>query len=212
MAQEYMTGDEFVTRLLRGERDFSRIRLEAFDLRGHDRFPEVQDYLTKQQLIDSPLLMDNSSFKYLKAEGICLPFVRGTRMDLGAANLRRANLWRADLRDANLGGADLQGAYLWGANFQGADLRQANFARADLRAANLARAKLRDVSFKGADLRGAYLGETSFEGADLRGADLRQVRNLEDAIGLAIASLGEARVTAAEKEIISKKSYVDDTF
>jgi len=186
----YMEGEEFVRKVLAGERNFKGITLpKCFDLNECKNFPEVQAYLRSQNLEENPLYLSHIEWERVKAKGLYLPFVialqadlRGAnleRADLRGANLERANLERADLRGANLGaaylgGADLRGAYLGGANLERADLR-------------------------GANLGAAYLG-----GADLRGADLRGARNLETIFNLEYANFGRTRVTEREKTVIEK--------
>jgi uncharacterized protein YjbI with pentapeptide repeats len=82
-----------------------------------------------------------------------------------------ANLGAADLRGADLGYADLRGANLRDANLGRANLRGADLGDADLGRANLGGANLRDADLGYADLRGANL-----RGANLGGADLRSFR------------------------------------
>ena len=62
---------------------------------------------------------------------------RGTRADLGGANLGCADLRGANLGCADLGGADLRGADLGGANLGGANLGGADLGGADLWGADL---------------------------------------------------------------------------
>ena len=76
--------------------------------------------------------------------------------DLGAANLRGADLSEAYLAYANLGAADLRGADL-----RGADLDRANLGGADLNGANLAYATLQSAKLRGANLTGAILCNTT---------------------------------------------------
>ncbi|MBD2115247.1 MULTISPECIES: pentapeptide repeat-containing protein [Cyanophyceae] len=100
-------------------------------------------------------------------------------LDLGEADLRRADLIRADLAMANLRGALLIGANLIEANLRGADLREANLyganlRGADLRRVNLHRADLSEAILVGADLIGTNLREANLREATLSGADLRE--------------------------------------
>ena len=119
----YIKGEEFVRKILAGERDFSGITLEKFfDLAGHEGFGDMQEYLRKTDLQTSPLILDDSELQYIKARGLYLPFVRG----------KEANLRGADLRGANLCGAHLGGAYLCGAHLGMADLRGAKNPEATL--------------------------------------------------------------------------------
>jgi len=143
----YMEGEEFVRKVLAGERNFKGITLpKCFDLNECKNFPEVQAYLRSQNLEENPLYLSHIEWERVKAKGLYLPFVialqadlRGAnleRADLRGANLERANLERADLRGANLGAAYLGGADLRGADLRGArnletifNLEYANFGR-----------------------------------------------------------------------------------
>jgi TIR domain/Pentapeptide repeats (8 copies) len=104
-------------------------------------------------------------------------------VDLGGADLRRADLqWvrlpLADLRGAKFGKANLSCAELSFANLSGADLETTNLRRAfligtDLRNANLHQAYFHDASLQKANLSEAMLSDTVFSKS-----------NLEEVIGL----------------------------
>ena len=119
-------------------------------------------------------------------------------INLGGANLQRANLKGANLQGALLLDANLQGAHLWGANLQGAYLWGAN-----LKEVRLCNANLQEADLWRADLQEADLGEADFQEADLRGANLQGVSlwraNLQRAdlwgANLQEADLGEANLT-----------------
>ena len=94
-----LTGNEFIAKILQGERDFDWIELqEGFNLSGHERFEELQAYLKKNIVsIDTSLRLESSKLGGLNALGIHLPY------------LTAKNVY---LYDANLSGANLQGSYL----------------------------------------------------------------------------------------------------
>src|SRR6516165_3640432 len=77
-----------------------------------------------------------------------------------------------DVSDAFLQGIDLGGADLLRANFRAADARGGNFSKARLEYADLSSANLRGANFRSADLRKASLEDADFNGADLSGSDL----------------------------------------
>ncbi|MFD5398598.1 pentapeptide repeat-containing protein [Streptomyces sp. NPDC127097] len=91
------------------------------------------------------------------------------RLNLGNANLRKADLRWAHLEGADLRWAHLEGADLFGAHLESADLRGAHLEEAHLNAylelARLHRAHLERAILERAELRGARL-----EGAHLEGA------------------------------------------
>ena len=111
----YLAGKDFVRKVLAGERDFSRTKLEeGFDLTGHEGFSEMQMYLKNTNLNEVRLNLNDSEWRQVTARELHLPFFNGKNVDLYKANLRGANLYKAnfggaDLYKANLGGADLRG-------------------------------------------------------------------------------------------------------
>ena len=197
-ALKQMGGEEFIKKILAGERDFSEIELELqFDLSGNESFDALQEYLKTQDLKTNPLDISHSYLAQIKARNLYFPYVKAKRTYLGRADLRGANLWKANLGGANLWKANLGGAYLERAN-----LREANLRGANLRGANLGGADLRRANLGGADLREAYLERAYLERADLGGADLREANHLENARGLDNASFYRTKVTKAQEEII----------
>ena len=199
-----MDGEEFVRKILGGERRFSDIALEeGFDLSGHEAFSTLQAYLKGQDLRKNPLHIDGSDFKGVHAAGLYLPYVDGRGTNLEGANLFGANLGAAYLeiaclRGANLREARLGGAYLVGTNFERADLQEAHLGEAILDGADLMRAHL-----EGANLVGAHLDGANLFGANLERANLRHVKNLAKAFNVEYAHFFETRVTSREAEILN---------
>jgi|SRR3989344_4675307 len=160
-----VSGEEFIVKLLNGERDFSKIFLEEkFDLGGHEAFQKLKTYLKEQNLQKAPVDISNSQFRYLKARELYLPFTVGRNAILRGANLESANFEGANFESANLGNV----------NFKGANLKDACFVNADLWIANFRSVNLELANFEGAYLKGAYFG----------GANLKNVRNLTEVVNL----------------------------
>jgi uncharacterized protein YjbI with pentapeptide repeats len=193
-----MRGEEFVKKMLEGERDFSGIELQGrFNLSDYELFQELQDYLLNQNLQKNPVVLNGSEFGALHAEGLYLPFVIAEHANFGVSHLRGANLEGANLISAqfvstNLSGANLRYTCLAEANLYGAMLMEADLYHADLGNANL----------RGADLAGANLDNAFLADANLSRANLTGAKNLESAVNLRQAVFGETKVTPAEKEII----------
>ena len=157
-ALKQMSGEEFVRRVLGGERDFSGIELEeGFDLSGYDGFGEMQDYLGWHDLFMNPVLINGSKFYRVKAQGLYLPYAKGRKAVLAGADLKRADLSEADLEGADLEGAVLEGAVLEGVDLEGADLR-----RADLRG-------VRDLEYS------IHLGSASYGGTIVTSEERRVI-------------------------------------
>lgn len=222
-----MKGKEFMEKILKGERNFSRIKLEEnfkLSVYNPEGFYEMQIYLIAQNLKDNPINIQYSEFPGFCAERLHLPYTKGKE-----ANFKKANLWRANFEGANLEGthfdeADLKGATLdrsnlMGANFFMSDLRVASLKKANLCRAYLWRAKCGGADFSEADFEGANLGWANLEGAclekanlektvflrtDLINADLRFARNLNHTQNLETANFLETVVNEDEKGIIEE--------
>ncbi len=183
-------GEEFIRKILVGERDFSGIALEDnFDLSGSDSFDEMQRYLQSQNLKEQPLHIEGSRFRQIKASGVYLPYTIGHGADFFGSVLRRVNLVRgrfngtdfdfADFAYANLEKVDFSVFYgfsagdtvhtrLWKANLQGSNIKGTDFEGANLECALLYRAE-RDE-------------KTNFNGAKMKGTDVQRGQETRDLV------------------------------
>ena len=155
-----MRGEEFVMRILAGQRGFSGIQLEPnFNLAGCEDFFKMQIYLRENatNLRQFPLILDGSDLTGMIAYGLYWPFVSGKKVKLQRADLREANFREANFRETNLERADLERANLWKADLGVANLVRANLWKANLRGAYLEGANLREAYLAGANLERAYL-------------------------------------------------------
>jgi len=181
-------GEDFIKKILEGERDFYGIELEYnFDLSGHELFGKMQDFLRKQYLEKNPIMINNSDFSGVKASGLYLPYVKVESSILWNANFEYAIFNFADLHNADLTYSDFRHTELDHADLRNASLQYVNFEHANLYFS---------------DFRGANFDSTRLLGADLVLADLRGVKNLEKSINLRCASFGETKVTQKEEAII----------
>ena len=212
-----LTGDEFVRKVLSGERDFKQIRLGSeFDLSGHDGYESLQTYLkdNEQMLRLNPVNISESQATNLIAVGLHLPYVLGfntdlrgsdlshaylLRSNLDGANLRRTNLSGSRIDESGLNSVDFQGANLEGANLRASYLGSANFRKTNLRRTNMRYAGLGQAQFGYADLENAR-----FESAILTATDLRHAKNLETVGDLAYAQFNRTIVSEKEKAIIER--------
>ncbi len=178
-------GDEFIVKLLNGERSFQNVKLEeGFDFNSHDGFAEMLDYLRTADLKLSPVRLVNSDFSHCIAKNLYLPYVRAQ-------------------------GADFIGADFLGSIFDGADFFWAKFDNADLRVSDIVGVDLIKGSLYEADLRGSNLSRSDFHGTNLEGAKFRlaelcDMRDFEYAINLKKAHFSGAIVTDRERAIIRK--------
>lgn len=224
---DVLSGESFIDRILGGQFDFKGVVLEkSFDLSGHPRYQELQEYLRRST--------DSATFDFsggrlvdLKARGWQVPGSRwvGAALDgcdlseahleladLSQATLKRANLGRCALTgatciEANLENANLEEARLEGVNFWKARLRQAIFHKAQLRDALICEADLSGADFSSCDLTkgnlwGSALEGASFSNALLRETQIKGVRELEKVIGLSRARFRKCRMGKAERDHI----------
>jgi len=183
-----MKGEDFIRKILEGQRDFYGIELEYnFDLASHELFGRMQEYLRKQYLTKYPIMINNCDLSGVKASGLYLPYVKA----------ESSIIWNSNFEYSTLSFADFHGADLAYADFRHVDLDHADFRNANLHQVNLEHANLYF-----ADFRGANFDSTQLLGADLVLADLRGVRNLEKSFNLRCASFAETKVTSREDAII----------
>ena len=106
-------------------------------------------------------------------------------------NFEGVNFKNADLEEARLQGTIWKGAEAQGANFrkcrcQGADFRgvtslREGIVKAIFKKAKLQRAKMLDLDLQNLDFRGANVKGTEFYKSKFYGADLRGIKNWEEA-------------------------------
>lgn len=190
--RKQMKGEEFIQKILEGEREFYGIELEYnFDLSGHELFGKVQDYLKKQYLAKYPIMINNSDLSGVKASGLYLPYVKLEGSILWNSNFEYSILNFANFRNADLTYTDFTHVELDHADFQNANLQQVNFKHANLYFS---------------DFRGANFDFTQLLGANLVLADLRGAKNLGKSLNLKCAALAETKITSREEAIIGSLS------
>ena len=157
-----MKGEEFIERLIAGERDFYIELEEGFNLSGHKRYPELLEICEEQwnEIIKRKIFLEEdkynfrlSSLKGLKANYLILP-------------------GNFDGRGANFEGSELKMAFLTSGRFDKANFRNANledsfFSRSGLdftnfENANLSKASLCITTCYGTNFYGAMLKDTCF--------------------------------------------------
>ena len=173
-----MDGEEFTAKLLAGERDFRRIKLEqGFDFTRHDSYSKIKDYLRKQDFSKNPIDISNSKLRYIIATGLYFQFLKAVNVDLTCADLRTTFFGQANLEKACLAGANLsENTNFWHANLFRADLsftnlKDSKFYRADLEQATLLSADAQNADFLRANLSGTFLCGAKLTKADLRYAN-----------------------------------------
>ncbi|MBI4116200.1 pentapeptide repeat-containing protein [Candidatus Pacearchaeota archaeon] len=174
-----ISGEEFVGKILNGERDFSNIYLEKnFDLNGNDAFTELQEYL-RSPGYNSDLELRGATLIGLKANGIYLPYLNAPFAKIYHSQFSGAHLPKTNLCGSVLTGSNFNFAKLWNADLSKTRLERTQFKEAELNEANLAEAVCRGTNFRKAELVGVNLTKSrlisgDFSYADLRDADLSE--------------------------------------
>jgi len=189
----FMKGEEFVQKILSEERDFSNIELEQdFDLSGYEGFDELQTYLKGADLEANPLIVKNSKFRRLDADGIYLAFLKANN-----ANFKHATFMGANFQNAQFKNADFRYAKLAQVN-----MKNSNLENADLRQADLYLSSLIGTTLTGVDLSGASLQYTNMEAADVKG-----IKNLGLARFVETTNFQFADLTEKEKSVIRRELW-----
>ncbi len=186
-------GEEFITKLLNGERDFSNIRLEPyFNLSGNDYFENLQEYLKQSNLKETPVILEHADLKGLDADGLHLPYLKANE-----ANFKHVSMMETNLKNSQFNKADFRYAKLPQTNMEGANLQEADLRQVDL---NLAR--LNKTVLTGANFTGANLLFTNMHRANIKG-----IVNLEQARAVDTVNFQFVALTKKEKAIIRRELW-----
>lgn len=192
----FMPGEEFIQKLLAGERDFRRVRLEPyFNLSGDEAFSTLQEYLKGEDLENAPVLLERADLSGIDADGWHLPFVKANGIKLKHATLMQAMLAYSVFRNADFRYARLPQTSLMNCDLEGVDFRQAD----------LNMAKLNQSSLKGADIAGTNLLFANLEATHIHG-----VVNLGLAQSVATANFQFVSLTEQEKSTIRMELWAQE--
>jgi len=192
----YMSGEEFVKKLLGGEREFTHIRLEPyFNLSGNDAFDNLQDYLGSTNLEEAPVILNQAELRGLDADGLYLPYLKAND-----ASFKHGSMMETDLRYSQFKNTDFRYARLPQIKMMDTDLENADLRQADL---NLAR--LDNALLSGANLAGATLLFTNLQGANIQG-----IVNLHQARFVDTANFQFVSLTGREKAIIREELWAQE--
>mgnify|MGYP001617184335 CR=1 FL=1 len=173
--------EEFLGKILAGERDFSNIELKQGTNLPHSHlYKATRDYLVNlgTELKQNPINLSHSSFGYVRfgqfylphaiAEGTCFTKSQFWCADLSHGDFRNARFREANLRRTNFKGGNLSKANLYEAELSGAvlidtNLTGSNIDRANLHETNLSGANLTDTHLKESHLNGPLPNQAHFE-------------------------------------------------
>src|SRR3989344_575606 len=121
-----MSGDEFVTKILAGERDFRRIRLQqGYNFNSHEGFNELRDYIAKfgDDLREHPLNLIGSALLNVKAKGLSFQHIKASASYFNESSFSNCKFYEADFANAHLKNIQWPYAQLYNVDFRSADLR-----------------------------------------------------------------------------------------
>ncbi len=220
LKKEYLSGREFIKRILDGELNFASIQLEEnCPLDSYKEYPSLLAYLAVQDFQKEPLILIASDLRGLRAKNIYIPFVQANEADFSFADLQSANLshgcidesnfYAADLREAKLRGikgwkSDFLRALVRGIDFTGAFLERANLSEIMLEDAMLEKTVLRSASLKKTGLRRTFVQGADFLEANLREATLEEMKGLDKAHNLELAEYWKTKVGEEERQTLEE--------
>ncbi|MFA5856842.1 MAG: pentapeptide repeat-containing protein [Candidatus Pacearchaeota archaeon] len=171
-----INSEQLVRKILKGERDFSSIKLsDGLNLPLYTL--ELQEYLLDSDLFHEPLNFKYSSLKNIKAQNLSMPYTIANNSDLQGSVFKGTDLSYVNFNDSNLSHSDLSNTVLF---------------KADLRSTNLTEALL-----KGADISSSTIFYSDFSRTDLRGC-----KGLESTQSTSYAKFNDTIVSRAEEQAI----------
>lgn len=183
-----MPGNEFVQKLLDGERDFASIVLEPYySLAKHEGFSELQEALQHADMENHPVVLEGADLTGLDADGLTMPFLKAN-----GACFKHATMMEANVESSEFEAVDFRYAKL-----PQAGMKSCHFRDADLRQADLNLAVLNGSLFSGADVAGANLLFTNLQACDIQG-----IRNLGMARAVETANFQFVSLSDRERSII----------
>ena len=149
-----MCGEEFIQKMVNGERNFSRVELpKGTDLTKLTEYNNMNDLLKKRSLKEykrDAIILEYTSLVGLIAHNIWLPSADFSHADLSNSDfsssfLRRANFAYANVSGVNFFSAELSRADFFNANLSNSSLRKASLSRTNFAHTKLYKADLRDA-------------------------------------------------------------------
>ncbi len=177
-----MSGQEFIQKLLEGEREFPGVILEPyFSLSANEQFAAIQEHLRAADLENAPIILEGADLTGLNADNLYMPFVKANR-----ACFKHATLMEAHLDSSEFENADFRYARLPQTNMKTCHLRDA-----DLRQTDLNLAELNGSLLTGANVAGANLLFANLQATDIKGIVNLHLARSVDTANFQFVSLGE---------------------
>lgn len=169
----HLEAPEFIKKVMEGERDFTGVRLTDVDVAGDVfTFLELSDYLQKQDLKKQPIILNDAELEHIRAGQLWMPYLKAQR-------------------------TSFKNAYFLGANFQFSNFSRSSFFNTDLQNANC-----QNCDFSSAYFKSTTLNKTQLKQANFKFSDLTGVKDLREAIDLALAQFSRTTVGPVEEKAI----------
>ncbi len=171
-SREYhpMSVEDFIKRVINGERDFENVGLYSEDrspiinLDTHELYDDLKSYLRdtpEEELQEEPIRLNDSYLKNLRAAGLKIPYLEAEHSVLDGAYLSPGGVFkRANFFDSSMKG--------FTGNFS--DFTEAVLDQAEAPGSVWIKAVLNDVNIKGTNIEKGAFDEAELEGVDLHKA------------------------------------------
>jgi len=164
-------------------------------LSGYEAFDELQTYLKDADLEEKPLIVENSKFRQLDADGLYLPFIKANN-----ANFKHGTFMAANFENGQFKNTDFRYAKL-----AQVSMKNSNLENSDLRQADLYLSSLIGTILTGADFSGASLQFTN-----MQAADVKRIKNLGLARFVETTNFQFAQLTEKEKSVIRSELWAQE--
>jgi len=173
--QVYLTGKNFIDRIVKGERNFSGVLLE----KGFDAAKSAAEAgLTKEKfpdiVSDSPFIFSNSVFEEINLTNFQLEGSIAENAEFKKCNFQYAHISRGDFSKSVFESCNFSHAMLNDISFIGCRCAGTIFDNAVCGAANFWKSVLCDAAFIRANLEESIFCETDLRNADLTMANLKK--------------------------------------
>lgn len=155
-----MDGDEFLKKIMKGERDFRNIDLEGYNFnkgKSFDLLLELACYLCKN---DEYIILHDSNLSNIVANicSISLPRIHAERTIFKGAKIPWANFKHSILIDCDFSNVDARFSNFEYSLLTGCDMSESNFSKANFDNASLIKVKANRCNFYKSSFCGATIG------------------------------------------------------
>ena len=212
-ALTYLSGDEFIRKIMEGERDFSHIKFEDnYKIDKSDAYYDLRNYLNTVGISQDPVIMNNSecvgvSFKYMNLSNLVSQNTDFKGSDFQKSNLSDSVLTGSKFDKCSLPHSNFYNSELNSVSFKYSNLNFANFEFSNMSKSNLFGSTARETNFHGCDfseasLRGLNANRSNFKDVVFYNSNLLDIINFDKAINLEFANYFKTKVSEKSKIVI----------